>query len=189
MNYKICGKLRDTGREDIRVVHVDHLIHFETSRAKLFPNYGPAEFKDTEGFRSAATNPQEAGSNTKNRFLHTNTQRLPNTSAQEASFGNEAGYRCVKDDIFASDASAEEVDLQSNITSPSVSKSLEIEPHLVTDKNVTKESSKDSPFIDNKSSLSDEISKGLQTQKSSVPDPVLAPRRYPKRDRKPVDRF
>ena len=42
MNYKICGKLRASGREDIRIVHADHLIHYEEDRAKLFPQYGPA---------------------------------------------------------------------------------------------------------------------------------------------------
>ena len=41
MNYKICGKLKDSGREDIRIVHADHLISFETDRSKLFPHYGP----------------------------------------------------------------------------------------------------------------------------------------------------
>ena len=46
MNYKICGKLRDSGKEDIRVVHVDHLIPFETTRSVLFPNYTPDSFED-----------------------------------------------------------------------------------------------------------------------------------------------
>ena len=34
MNYRICGKLRDSGREDIRIVHADHLIHFEQDPIK-----------------------------------------------------------------------------------------------------------------------------------------------------------
>ena len=41
MNYKICGKLKDSGREDTRVVHADHLIRFEPDRSVLFPRYGP----------------------------------------------------------------------------------------------------------------------------------------------------
>ena len=36
---------RYSGKEDIRVVHQDHLIHFEKSRAELFPDYGPEKYK------------------------------------------------------------------------------------------------------------------------------------------------
>ena len=104
MNYKICGKLRDSGKEDIRVVHVDHLIHFERSRAVLFPTYGPESHK------------------------------VSNSRAPGAPDSIPAVPAAPKDDIFASEPSEVEIGLQSNITSPSISKSDDIEPNLITNK-------------------------------------------------------
>ena len=118
------------------------------------------------------------------------------------------------DDIFApSDCSEVEVDLQSNITSPSISKSDKIEAPLVTGQTVTNQSSSgttNAPLlpeedltsfsppstndsVDTKScrcKKSARVGSQLHDQFMGKNTPVSTPkRRYPRWDRKPVIRY
>ena len=55
MNYNIFGKLRDSGKEDIRIVHADHLISYEPDRDALFPRYGAGVHIETNSAIQAPT--------------------------------------------------------------------------------------------------------------------------------------
>ena len=138
MNYKICGKLRDSGKEDIRIVHVDHLIHYEKDRAELFPNYSPfLEMRDT----SHKTIKSEV---------------LPKISSKPL-------------DIFRSESSEDELELQSNLTSPSAFTKLD-------------KYNRPTSISSRESSDSSKTSAG----RSNIKD---FRRRYPKRTRKKPRRF
>ena len=182
LNYKICGKIRDSGKEDIRVVHVDHLIHYEKSRAELFPNYGSPLHDDTIGPKKSMENDQ------------TKPGRV---------------------DIFASDSSDHELELQSNLTSPStITTNESVSPGIII-----REESKTHPAPANtgsemsasntppaavresvmpshpggrtlvrkkKTSVASNIAQSLLGKRMEPPVPK---HRYPKRVRKKPDRF